>query len=83
MLSLALMIQEKNNNIKVVSDDYSIQNVLKILNIPYMGIMTEGIKEVYNWKKVCRGCKKEFSKEYPFDDCEICGSKLFRKRIKV
>ena len=27
--------------------------------------------------------KKEFDEDYPFDDCEICGSKIFKKRIKV
>ena len=55
----------------------------KIMNIPYSGIITEGIKEIYNWKKVCEGCKKEFDEDYPFDDCEICGSKIFKRRIKV
>ena len=47
------------------------------------GIMTDGIKGVYNWKKVCEGCKKEFDENYPFDDCDVCGSKVFKKRIKL
>ena len=34
-------------------------------------------------KKVCEGCKKEFDENYPFEDCEICGSKVFKKRIKL
>ena len=71
-----------SENIKVLTDDYSMQNVLKIMNIPYDSIITEGIKGIYNWKKVCEGCKKEYSDDYPFDDCEICGSKIFKKRIK-
>ena len=54
-----------------------------ILDIPYENIITDGIKGVYNWKKTCEGCKKEFDEDYPFDDCEICGSKIFKKRIKV
>jgi UPF0271 protein len=53
------------------------------MNIPYSGIITEGIKEIYNWKKVCQGCKKEFDENYPFDDCDVCGSKIFKKRIRV
>lgn len=83
LIALALMLKDENRSIKVISDDYSIQNVLKIIGIPYSGVITDGINGVYNWKKVCEGCKKEYPDDYPFDDCEICGSNLFKKRIKL
>jgi UPF0271 protein len=84
LLALALdLLNDKNTSIKVLTDDYSMQNVLKILDIPYDSIITEGIKGVYNWVKTCEGCKKEFDADYPFDDCEICGSKVFKRRIKT
>ena len=83
IIALALMLIDEGKSVKVISDDYTIQNTLKIMNIPYSGIITEGIKEIYNWKKVCQGCKKEFEESYPFDDCDVCGSKIFKKRIKV
>ena len=83
LISLACMLQDEGKNVKVISDDYTIQNTLKIMEIPYSGVMTEGIKGIYNWKKVCEGCKKEYDDDYPFDDCEICGSQIFKKRIKV
>ena len=83
LIALAYMLSKEGRNVKVISDDYTIQNTLKIMKIPYSGIIADGIKEVYNWKKVCEGCKKEFDEDYPFDDCEICGSKIFKKRIKV
>ncbi|AMD17928.1 ribonuclease VapC [Methanobrevibacter sp. YE315] len=83
LISLAYMFKQEGKNVKVISDDYTIQNTLKIMEIPYSGIITDGIKEIYNWKKVCEGCKKEFDEDYPFDDCEICGSKIFKKRIRV
>ncbi|WP_405304300.1 ribonuclease VapC [Methanobrevibacter sp.] len=83
LISLAYMFSKQGKNVKVISDDYTIQNALKIMGISYSGIITEGIKEVYNWKKVCEGCKREYGEDYPFDDCEICGSKIFKKRIKV
>ncbi len=83
LISLALMLSDRGGNVKVISDDYTIQNSLKIMEIPYSSIITDGIKGVYNWKKVCEGCKKEYSEDYPFDDCEICGSRIFKKRIKV
>ena len=84
LLALALdLLNGENENIKVLTDDYSMQNVLKILDIPFGSIITEGIKGVYNWVKTCEGCKKEFDADYPFDDCEICGSKVFKRRIKT
>ena len=83
LLALALDLKEENENIKVLTDDYSMQNVLKIIDIPYGSIITEGIKGIYNWVKTCEGCKKEFDADYPFDDCEICGSKVFKRRIKT
>jgi UPF0271 protein len=83
LISLAYMLCEQKKNVKVISDDYTIQNTLKIMNIPYSGVLTEGIREIYNWKKVCEGCKKEYDTDYPFEDCEICGSRIFKKRIKV
>lgn len=83
LIALAYMMSQEGKNVTVISDDYTIQNTLKIMNIPFSGIITEGIKGIYNWKKVCEGCKKEFDENYPFEDCEICGSKIFKKRIKV
>lgn len=83
LISLAYMFFKEGKSVKVISDDYTIQNTLKIMDIPYSGIITEGIKGVYNWKKVCEGCKREYDEDYPFDDCEICGSRIFKKRIRV
>lgn len=82
VIALALEFFSKNMNIKVITDDYTIQNTLKMLDIPFSSILTSGIKEVYNWRKVCSGCKKEYDNDYLFEDCEICGSKLYKKRIR-
>lgn len=82
LIALSLELKEEYNDIKVLTDDYSIQNVLKILNIPYDSIITEGIEQVYNWVKTCNGCRRDFPEDYPYDDCEICGSSLFNRRIK-
>lgn len=83
LIALAYMLSQSGEKVTVITDDYTIQNTLKIMNIDYSGIMTEGIKGIYNWKKICEGCKKEYPEDYRFDDCEICGSKIFKKRIKV
>lgn len=83
LIALAYMMSENGENVKVITDDYSIQNTLKVMDIPFSGVLTEGIKGIYHWKKVCQGCKKEFDDDYPFDDCDVCGSEIFKKRIKM
>ena len=60
-----------------------IQNVLKILNIPFKSVLTEGIKGTYNWKRICKGCKKEYHDNYEEKICEVCGSEIIKKRIKL
>ena len=83
LIALGIDFLNDKKNVKIVTDDYSIQNVLKILNIPFQSVLTEGIHEIYNWKKICQGCKKEYHDNYKEDVCEICGSKIFKKRIKL
>lgn len=82
IIALAIDFMDSGRKTKVITDDYTIQNELKINGIEYSGVLTKGIKGIYNWKKICEGCKKEYGQDYPFDDCEICGSNLFKKRIK-
>jgi len=81
VVALAVSLTKKYSP-TVVTDDYSIQNILKILEIPYRSVLTEGIREIYGWIKICRGCRKKYPSNYQWDDCEICGSAVYRKRIK-
>ncbi len=82
LVALAFKLKRELMEPKVVTDDYSIQNVLKIVGIPYRSVLTEGIKGIYRWVKVCKGCKKKYPPEYIFDECEICGTRIIKKRIK-
>ena len=68
-------------NPMVVTDDYSIQNVLKIMGIPYRSVLTKGIEDVVGWVKICKGCKKKYPSDTVLIECEICGSPIYRKRI--
>lgn len=81
LVALAVSLKDEYQSM-VVTDDYSMQNILKILQIPYKGVLTQGINEVYGWIKICRGCRKKYPPNYKWDECEICGSAVYRKRIK-
>jgi UPF0271 protein len=83
IIALALKLKRKGYIPIVVTDDYSMQNALKTIKMHYKSVLTEGIKEIYNWIKICKGCKKKYPSNYGFEDCEICGSPVFKKRIKV
>ena len=82
IISLALTLKRENMIPTVVTDDYSIQNVLKIMEIPFRSVLTRGIEDVVGWIKFCKGCKKVYPSDYSLNECEICGSPISRKRTK-
>jgi len=57
----------------IVSDDYSVQNVASILEIPIKTNL-EGIRKIIHWTYRCKGCGRFFEKKEP--DCPICGSEI-------
>lgn len=62
----------------LLTDDYSIQNVAKEMNIKYEGIIEKGIKEKFYWRYRCKSCGRYYEKYVPI--CPICGGKI--KRVK-
>lgn len=64
----------------ILTDDYSIQNLARVLGLDYRAVGFKGIKEVMTWKYRCRGCGRTFDKNMP--DCPICGSALRSVRSK-
>lgn len=82
VIALALTLKKEGLSPTVVTDDYSMQNVLKIMEIPFKSVLTKGIDDVVGWVKFCKGCKKVYPSDYPHSDCEICGSPISRKRTR-
>lgn len=83
IIALSLKYERMGYDVICVTDDYSMQNVLKLLNLKYKSVNTKGIKETIKWVIQCRGCKKQYPADYAFDDCEICGSPIIRKRLNA
>jgi len=61
-------------NGKILSDDYSIQNIARIMDIPYSAIGQRGITKIEKWNYHCTGCGKWFKEKN--DVCPICGSPM-------
>lgn len=83
LLALALELKEEFS-IKpiVVSDDYSVQNVAKLLSIEYLPVVYAGIKKIFVWKIYCPNCKRQYPPDFKGDTCPECGSRLRRKVVR-
>ena len=75
LLALALDLESKKA--ELVTDDYAIQNLASLFDIPYKRIAMPGIKEVLRWEMFCPAC----GRRYPFSvaRCQTCGSGLMRR----
>jgi len=69
--AIALAIDK---NAVLLTDDYSMQNLCKALNIDYFSTWTPGITEMWRWEYRCTGCGRYFSEKQ--DVCPVCGSPL-------
>lgn len=77
MCSLALAMDTGST---LVTDDYGIQNIARVLSIPYSSAKSKGISKVFLWKWRCIGCRKVY--DNPSDTgCDICGSPLRKFRV--
>ncbi len=63
---------------ELISDDYSIQNVARVVGVPCRGMEQKGIREVFRWKAKCKGCGKVFDADVR--ECDVCGSETRTKR---
>ena len=73
---LALCVQL---NGELVTDDYTVSNVAKHLNLKVIPVMTKGISKTLDSIHLCPACNKIFEK---ITNCPICGSKLKKKSFE-
>jgi len=77
---LALTLEkskQKDINVLLITDDYSIQNVANELNIKYESISQSKIIKKYVWLSRCQGCGKKY-KEH-INTCPFCGAETKSK----
>ena len=70
---LALAIQ---TGWPIITDDYAVSNVAKMLDIAVFPVMTRGIRTVGTWAYRCPACNKP---RRPAKSCSVCGAPLRRK----
>ncbi|MHA1335260.1 MAG: NOB1 family endonuclease [Promethearchaeota archaeon] len=83
LLALSLEVKEsQNENILIITDDYSMQNICKALNLNYKNYLQKGIKKKISWEIYCPICKKIFEPTYLNEMCDNCDIKLKRRPKK-
>lgn len=79
ILALGLLLASRGYRPLIVTDDYSVQNMARDLELPYRGLTTQGITKRIQWEIYCPGCRKKFDEPQPEDICPVCGTRLKRK----
>ncbi len=80
LLALALELAEREE-VVVMSDDYSVQNLASLLGLRFMPVAEAGIKRRFGWRKVCTGCGRVYPPEHR-GECTFCGSEVRLRRKK-
>ena len=65
--------------ITLVSDDYALLNVAKILGLDHASTSMKTEMKLFRWLWYCPGCGKTY-RDRVREVCDVCGSELKRKR---
>ncbi len=78
LIAKALDLRESGEDVILVTDDYSIQNVAMSLGLKVDNIVQPKISKRFRWIKICRGCGRIVDGEI----CPICGSEAIVKKVR-
>ncbi len=82
VLAGALELKQKGKHVRILTDDYSMQNVANAIGLEFCSLATLGIKYRLEWMRYCPACNKRYASDYAAKTCEVCGTQLKRKSIK-
>lgn len=75
VLALTLMDHFPESKIIIVTDDYEVQNIAKILKIKFQSIRYKPIKNIRKYRLKCKACG--YVNQEKVEDCENCGNATF------
>lgn len=83
LIALALELKKSiKEKITLYTNDYSMENLCLAMNIPFSPLIRKGIKSKITWEVYCPFCQETKNVESFNQKCEICGTKLRRRRKK-
>ncbi len=76
VLALATRIKEETGReVVIVTDDYTVQNMAKLIGLEFMALRTRGIRRVSRYVAQCPACG--YVSTIPGEsECPICGTRL-------
>jgi len=77
VIALSKFLSDQGEDVTVITDDYSIQNVLENLGIKYRHIIRRISRRV-KWKLKCEKCGKVYPLTFKSKVCVLCGGLLRR-----
>ena len=80
ILALAIDLKKQGKKFTLITDDYSIQNFAKILEIPFESAMRGEIGKTIAFSLSCPSCGKNMASNSKERKCPVCGSFLKRKK---
>jgi endoribonuclease Nob1 len=81
VISLAYELSSYQNVLTVLTDDFGIQNVLKILKIKFTGLKVGEIKNMRVYFLICKACK--YKNDIKATECDNCGNLTFNRRYTI
>lgn len=61
---------------RLITDDYAVSNIAKLLGITVIPIMSEGTRRLKQWTLYCPACKRDVRTG---TRCNVCGSQIKRR----
>lgn len=84
ILALGLELKDsKTYDGKIITNDFSVQNLCKALDISFSPLYRDGIIKQINFEIYCPICNVIYKSEHFNEECENCGSKLKRRPKKI
>lgn len=77
VIALAVMLRDSGEEVAVLTDDFSIQNILRYLGIDY-SVIRRGIKKGIKWVVRCSSCGMRFNEMPSEGVCSRCGGRVVR-----
>jgi len=68
-------------NLKLMTSDFAIQNIAKILNIPCEGLVESNKETINKFIYICPACEKIYKQYKKF--CDACGTEIIKKEIEI
>jgi len=74
VLALALDVRGR-----LVTDDYTVQDIARRLGLAVESIATRGISERVDWGGRCAGCGRRYDATHIGRECPVCGARIVGK----